>query len=310
MNRQHALSAIGTGLVAASAPLRASALATVKVATLPIDGTALPYYAKDLGYFQDAGIDLTIQNISNGAAIASAVLSNSVDIGSSELTALAAAYKRGLPVVIIAAGGVHVTGGLSTQLMVRKDSPLKTASDLSGKVIGVTGLANIAQYAPELWIDKNGGKSSTVKFLEVPLPELPSALQAGRVDAAWLTEPFIHNSAEFTRTFATCFDAVAPRWVLGAFFTSRAWASANRDLVNGFRTSIGKAAVWANANQDKSAVVLAKYSNRDPAAVKATYRTVYATQLVAAEIQPVIDLAARYGAIPASFPAQEIMYTG
>lgn len=309
MNRQHALNAIGTGLVSAAIPLRANALSTLKVATLPIDGTALPYYAKDLNYFQDAGIDLTIQNINNGAAIASAVLSNSVDIGSSEITALAAAYKRGLPVVIIAAGGVHVTGGLSTQLMVRKDSPLKTASDLSGKVIGVTGLANIAQYAPELWIDKNGGKSSTVKFLEVPLPELPAALQAGRVDAAWLTEPFIHNSAEYTRTFATCFDAVAPRWVLGAFFTTRAWAGANRDLLNGFRTSIAKAAVWANANQDKSAVVLAKYSNRDPAAVKATYRTVYATQLVAAEIQPVIDLAARYGAIPASFPAQEIIYT-
>jgi NitT/TauT family transport system substrate-binding protein len=310
MNRAHALSAIGTGFAAASIPGRARAAAALRVATLPIDGTALPYYAKDLNYFQDAGIDLTIQNISNGAAITAAVLSNAVDIGSSEITALAAAYKRGLPVVIIAAGGVHVTGGLSTQLMVRKDSQLKTAADLTGKVIGVTGLANIAQYAPELWIDKNGGKSSTVKFLEVPLPELPSALEAGRVDAAWLTEPFIHNSAAFARTFATCFDAVAPRWVLGAFFTTRAWASANRESLNGFRTSITKAAVWANANQDKSAAVLAKYSNRDPAAVRATYRTTYATALVAAEFQPVIDLAARYGAIPAPFPAQEILYTG
>ena len=112
MNRQNALSVIGTGLAAASIPIRARAATALRVATLPIDGTALPYYAKDLNYFQDAGIDLTIQNISNGAAITAAVLSNAVDIGSSEITALAAAYKRGLPVVIIAAGGVHVTGGL------------------------------------------------------------------------------------------------------------------------------------------------------------------------------------------------------
>jgi NitT/TauT family transport system substrate-binding protein len=309
MNRYHAVATIATGLLAASMPVVARATTSLRVATLPIDGTALPYYAKDLNYFQDAGIDLTIQNITNGAVIASAVLSNSVDIGSSEITALAAAYTRGLPVVIIAAGGVYTTGSLATQLMVRKDSPLHTAADLSGKTIGVTGLANIAQYAPELWIDKNGGKSSTVKFLEVPLPELPSALQQGRVDAAWLTEPYIHNSASFTRTFATCFDAVAPRWALGVWFTSRAWASANRDVVNGFRTAMSKAATWANANHDKSAVILAKYSNRDADAVRNMYRTTYATQLDAAQIQPVIDLAARYGAISAPFPAQEIMYS-
>jgi NitT/TauT family transport system substrate-binding protein len=310
MNRYQAVGTIGTGLLAAAMPVKARAATTLRVATLPIDGTALPYYAKDLNYFQDAGIDLTIQNISNGAAIAAAVLSNSVDIGSSEITALAAAYKRGLPVVILAAGGIHVTGGLSTQLMVRKDSPLKTAADLSGKVIGVTGLANIAQFAPELWIDKNGGKSSTVKFLEVPLPQLPAALEQGRVDAAWLTEPFIHNSLGFAKTFATCFDAVAPRWVLGAWFTTRPWAAAHKDVVESFRNAMMKAAVWANANQDKSAVVLAKYSDRDPNAVKSTYRTTYATQLDPAQVQPVIDLAARYGAIPAPFPAQEIIYTG
>jgi NitT/TauT family transport system substrate-binding protein len=309
MNRYHALNAIGTGLLSASIPAQARAASTLRLATLPIDGTGLPYYAKDLNFFRDAGIDLTIQDITNGAVIASAVLSNSVDIGSSEITALASAYYRGLPVVIIAAGGLHTTGSLATQLMVRKDSPLRTASDLSGKVIGVTGLANIAQYAPELWIDKNGGKSSTVKFLEVPLPELPSALEQGRIDAAWLTEPFIHSAASFARTFATCFDAVAPRWVLGAWFTTRAWASANRDLLDGFRTAMTKAAVWANANQEKSAVILAKYSHRDADAIKNTYRTTYATQLDASQIQPVIDLAARYGAIPASFPAREIMYT-
>ena len=74
MNRHQALSTLGTGILAAGVPARASAASTLQVATLPIDGTALPYYAKDLGYFQDAGIDLTIQNISNGAAITTAVL--------------------------------------------------------------------------------------------------------------------------------------------------------------------------------------------------------------------------------------------
>ena len=220
MNRQRALGTIGAGLATAAAAAPVRAATAVRLATLPIDGTALAYYAKDLNYFQDAGIDVTIENISNGAVIASAVIANSIDIGWTNIISLAAAHKHGLPGTIIAAGGIHTPGSLATQLMVRKDSPLRTASDLTGKVIGCTGLANVGQFGPELWIDKNGGTSSSVKFIEVPLPELPAALQAGRVDAAWLAEPFISAAEPFARTFATCFDAVAPRWMLGAWFTT------------------------------------------------------------------------------------------
>ena len=308
MKRLRALGLAGAGLMAAAFPSAARAATSVRIATLPIDGTALAYYANDLGYFKDAGLDVAIQNISNGGVITSSVLSNSIDIGWSNITSLSAAYTRGLSVVIIAAGGIHTTGSLATQLMVLKDSPLHTASDLTGKVIGVTGLANIAQYAPELWIDKNGGKSSTVKFIEVPLPEIPAALQQGRIDAGWLAEPFITTSAAFTRTFATCFDAVAPRWMLGAWFTTTAWANAHRDVVDSFRAVMSKTATWANANPQLSAPILAKYSNLDPNLLKSMHRITYGTRPEAAQIQPVIDLTARYGAIAASFPAQQLMY--
>src|ERR1700722_17616960 len=118
MNRQHALGILGAGFTSAAAFAPARAAAGLRLATLPIDGTALAYYAKDLNYFQDAGLDVSIQNISNGAVIQSSVLSNSIDIGWSNVTSLAEAYTRGLPVVIIAAGGIHTTGSLATQLMV------------------------------------------------------------------------------------------------------------------------------------------------------------------------------------------------
>lgn len=309
MNRQHALGIIGAGIVAAASPPGARAATLIRLATLPVDGTALAYYAKDLGYFQDAGLDVTIQSISNGAVITSSVISDSIDIGWSNIISLAAAYKRGLPVTIIGAGGLWVNGSLATQLMVRKDSALHTAADLSGKVIGTTGLADVGQFGPELWIDKNGGKASAVKFIELPFPQLPAALEEGRVDAAWLAEPFIHAAEPFARTFATCFDAVAPRWMLGAWFATPAYVSANRGVIDAFRTVISKSATWANANQALSAVILAKYSHLDPDTVRSMHRIAYATRPEAALVQPAIDLAARYGAIPASFPAQELMYS-
>jgi NitT/TauT family transport system substrate-binding protein len=309
MKRQYALGLIGAGLATAASPHGASAATAVRLTTLPVDGTALAFYANDLNYFQDAGLDVTIQTVANGAVITASVISNSVDIGWSNIISLAAAYKRGLPVSIIGAGGMSVTGSLATQLMVRKDSPIHTAADLSGKVIGTTGLADVGQLAPELWVDKNGGKSSAVKFIEMPFPQLPAALEAGRVDAAWLAEPFIHAAEPFARTLATCFDAVAPRWMLGAWFATPAYISANRGVIDVFRTVITKTATWANANHDQSAVILAKYSHLDPAVVREMHRITYATRPEAALIQPAIDLAARYGAIAASFPAQELMFS-
>jgi NitT/TauT family transport system substrate-binding protein len=308
MNRQHALGLIGAGVAAASASAPASAATALRIATLPIDGTALAYYAKDLGYFQDAGLDVTIQSVSNGGAITSSVVANAIDIGWSNIISLAAAYKRGLPVLIIGAGGVSTTGSLATQLMVMKDSPLHTASDLSGKTIGTTGLADVGVLAPELWIDQNGGKSSSVKFIEIPMPAIPAALQQGRIDAGWLAEPFVTTASPFARTFATCFDAVAPRWMLGAWFTTRAWADAHRDVVDSFRAVMTKTATWANANHEQSAVILAKYSNLDPALFKTIHRITYGTRPEVAQIQPVIDLSARYGVIAGAFPAQEMMY--
>lgn len=309
MNRRNALGIINAALTTTAAAAPASAATSLRIATLPIDGTALAYYAQDLNYFPAAGLDVTIQGMSNGAAIASAVISGALDVGWSDSISLAAAYKHGLPVTIIGAGGIHTPGSLATQLMVRKDSPLHTAADLTGKVIGCTGLANVGQLAPELWIDKNGGQSSTVKFIEVPLPALPAALQQGRVDAAWLAEPFIHIAEPFARTFATCFDAVAPTWMLGGWFTTPTWASAHRDAVEAFRAVMSKTATWANANHDQSAIILAKYANLDPNLLKNMHRIAYGTRPEAAQLQPVIDLAARYGAIAAPFPAQALLYS-
>jgi hypothetical protein len=39
------------------------------------------------------------------------------------------------------------------------------------------------------------------------------------------------------------------------------------------------------------------------------HRITYGTRPEAAEIQPVIELSVRYGAIAASFPAQELIYS-
>jgi len=79
-------------------------------------------------------------------------------------------------------------------------------------------------------------------------------------------------------------------------------------VVARFAGVIHEAAVWANANQAKSAEILAKYSHLDPAVVKQTIRARYATTLTPAQLQPTIDTAAHYKYIDAAFPAGDIIF--
>jgi NitT/TauT family transport system substrate-binding protein len=210
--------------------------------------------------------------------------------------------------VFIAAAALYSSAAPTSVLMVPKDSPLKTAKDLNGKTIGVNGLKNIAEYAPSMWIDKNGGDASTIKFVEINPTDDPAALEAHRIDAAFVAEPQITQAKATSRVFAKAYDVLGEGWMIAGYFTTRQWADAHPDLLRKFQAAMHETAVWANANPDKSADILAKYTKLDPALVRASYRAKFGEALSAAAIQPTIDLAAHYKLLD-SFPAANLIYT-
>ena len=63
-----------------------------------------------------------------------------------------------------------------------------------------------------------------------------------------------------------------------------------------------------NTNPDKVVPIIASHLKSDPAAVAATPRTIFAERLVAAQIQPWIDVTARYAKFPA-FPSADLVYS-
>lgn len=286
---------------------RAPAADPLRIASAPIDASAEAYYATDMGFFAQAGIDAQLSALSNGAAIASAVASNSVDVGFSNLISVAAAYKRNVPLTLLAPASLYLASDPTSVLMVPSNSPARTARDLDGKTFGASGLRTITEYAPRLWLDKNGGDSSTVKFVEMTFPQIVEALGASRIDAAIVAEPFIAEAKHVARIFANAYDAVGKRYLIGVWFTSAGWAQAHPDLARRFQTVLARTAQWADGHTRESGEILQKYGKLDPEVARTMLRVVYAPRFERAEMQPVIDLAARYGAIPASFDPQEMV---
>ena len=309
LKRSHALLVpLALGLAARPA-LAQAPKDKLRVAMPTLDPTAEVFYGVDMGFFDKAGIEIEMVPLVNGAAIVAAVASGTIDIGVGNALTAEAAFKKGIPITVIAPGAASENSAPSNVLLVLKGSPLKTAADLNGKVIGVSPLRAIGDVATSAWIDKNGGDSSTVKYIEVPFPQAEAVLVQGRADAAFCSEPFITQAKATTRIFANTFSALGDGFLVTAFFAGKPWAQANAPLVARFAAVIREVAVWANKNPDASADILAKYAKIDASIVKASVRSRFATTLTPAQFQPTIDASAKYKVLDASFPAQDLIFS-
>src|SRR5271168_2556321 len=114
---------------------------TVRVATIGGDIGAEIYYAKELGLFERAGLDVQIDPTTNMVAIVPAVASGQIDIAYNAVLTLALARAKGLPFSILAPANVYVASAPTAGFVaVTKSSPIQSARDLNGKAIAVNGL--------------------------------------------------------------------------------------------------------------------------------------------------------------------------
>ena len=162
---------LGLALAFGALPAAAQTREKITVAFPTVDPTAEVLYAYDMGFFDKVGLDVTLQPLANGGAIAAGVVSGAIDIGVGNVIAIETAHKKGLPLTIIAPGAANVNSLASNVLIVKKDSTLRTARDLNGLVIATNPLRSIGDLMISAWIDKNGGDSTTIKYIEIPFPQ-------------------------------------------------------------------------------------------------------------------------------------------
>jgi NitT/TauT family transport system substrate-binding protein len=104
------------------------------------------------------------------------------------------------------------------------------------------------------------------------------ASNTGRVDATLIAEPVLSDAlANGSRVLGYAYDAVAPTFMIGAWFTTGAWAKAHADTVKRFQKAMSASAAWANKNRAQSAQILTKATKID--VLPTMKRTTYAEKL-------------------------------
>ena len=274
--------------------------ATLNVGVIPIADVAPLYLGIDKGFFEEQQLTIKPQLAEGGAAITPAVLSGDFQIGFSNTISLLIAASEDLPVQIISQG---VLGGKTEKeawadLLVLKDGPIKQPKDLEGKTIAVNTLENICEVTIKASLEKDGVAVDTLKFTEVPFPDMNAALEAGRVDAACVVEPFVsQGKAGAARGIAPFYVRTAPDLTVATYFTSTQYAQQNPEVVDRFVEAMSKSLTYAESHPDEVRQVLLDYTEIPPEAAEQIKLPVWRTDLNEPTIEKLSELSEKYGLI-------------
>jgi len=289
---------------APAAPAAGSgALIPVKVGVIPIADTAPLYLGLAQGFFTDEGIDLSIETATGGAAIVPAVVSGDYQFGFSNLVSLMVANDKGLPLKVVSSA-VASTGDVGSDfgaVIVKGDSPVTSLAELNGKKVSGNSLNNIVDTVMRSSIDRLGGDSSSISFVEVPFPDASAAVANGQVDAAFVVEPFVTAAIDSgQRVISYGYADFDPNLDVAAYFSSAATVAGNPELVTKFQAAMKKSLQYAQANPEAVRAIIATYTKTPPAVLAKIVLPKYPTDFNVDAVTALGTAAAKYGVIKAA----------
>ncbi|SCL33764.1 NitT/TauT family transport system substrate-binding protein [Micromonospora rhizosphaerae] len=289
---------------------KAGGTAKVKVGAIPIVDVAPLHLGKEKGFFAEQGIDVEVVNTTGGAAAVPGVVSGEFDFAFGNLVSLIVARSNNLPLKAIAEGNSS-TGQQGKDfggVVVPKDSPIKSAAELSGKTVAVNNLKNIGDTTVRASIRKAGGDPTNVKFVELAFPDMPAAVAAKRVDAAWIVEPFFTVAQnQGARVIASNFVDTAPNLTISAYFTTEKNIKQNPDLVKRFTAAIEKSLKYAQEHPAEARAVLLKYTKIDPTVTEKITLPSWSGQINRESVQTMADLMLTDGLIKQKVDVSELL---
>ena len=272
----------------------------VSVGVIPIIDVAPLYLGIQKGFFSKRGLAVTAVPAQGGAAIVPAVLAGQQQVGFSNVVSLLIAKEKGIPLLSIA-GGASSTGDPAKDVnavLVAKGSTLKSAADLEGRKVAINSLNNIGDTTIKAAVEKAGGDPAKIKFVELPFPDMPAQLAAGRIDAAWESEPF--RSQIVAAGGRVLFDNLTetyPQLQIAQWFTSAPVQKKNPQLIADFVVGINESMQYATAHPDEVRSALGSYTKVTPEVAAKLVLPRWPTELDEASTKAVGDAAQKYGTL-------------
>jgi NitT/TauT family transport system substrate-binding protein len=232
-----------TALTLAPRAVRAQSPSKVRVGYIGILSDAPFFIGIERGYFKNQGLDVELSRFTSANDTIPLLATGQLEAsGGGVAPAIFSAVARDLPVRIVADRGSMPKGHGFNVFVVRKDlydsGAVRSAKDLRGRPIAITEPTSILYYELAALVKSGGLKLSDVEPVYLSIPDTPTALANGKVDASIIVEPFatsseIRNIAKIVTTM----DQVTPNLQNSCIFYSQLFGQRNNRAAIGWMTA-------------------------------------------------------------------------
>ncbi|GAA1802409.1 MetQ/NlpA family ABC transporter substrate-binding protein [Luedemannella flava] len=277
----------------------------VRVAALPIAETAALWAGISQGIFARHGLEVEVLPAQGGALAIPALTKGDLEFAIGQPFGPFRADLQDLGVVIVGNYASSYAGGDDINAVVAaKASGITRPRDLAGRKVSVNSLGAAGDVTIMESVAQDGGDPSTIKFVEVAFPDVPAQLQAGNIDAGWVTEPFVSQLKARGDTFIVApYQKTIPGLPTLTAFTTAKLTTEQPALVNDFAAAMKETLAWAKDPANNAALrqaLKAKMTSLPPAVADSLRLPDYTWTIDKASLQKLIDLAVKYKVLPKS----------
>jgi len=233
----------------------------VTVAYSPYESTALLWIARDRGFFQENGLNVTLRKYDSGSGSLDGVLRGEADmtIGVTEFPLVRQVFSgtqaRALGVV---------DHGFFTYLVARKDRGIAYPADLRGKKIGTT-IGTIAEFHLGRYLALHGMTLHDITLVDVKQPDdWVNAVADGRIDAIATAQPYADAARDRLGANAVVWPVQSHQPLYALVVSTDGWVKGHPDAAARLLRALGQADDFAAANPGGARAIVQKDLDLQP----------------------------------------------
>ncbi|MDX8034295.1 ABC transporter substrate-binding protein [Lentzea sp. BCCO 10_0856] len=273
--------------------------AKITLGVLPILDVASVHVAIKKGYFKAEGLEVDLKVIQGGAQAIPGLIAKELDFTFGNWVSFFAAQSKDAAKAVdgikLIADGYQAKPDMFL-ILAAGDSAIKGPADLAGKTIAINTFKNIAELTAKATLEAANVDVNSVKFKEMPFPDMQAAVQNKTVDAAFMVEPFITRAQRVAGQIKVLDAASGPtdNIPIAGYATSGQFAKNNPKTVAAFQRAMAKGQADA-ADRPTVEPLLVEYAKVDKETAGLVHFGAFPTTLDQTRLQRVVQLMQRYG---------------
>nr|SBO93049.1 putative extracellular solute-binding protein [Nonomuraea gerenzanensis] len=269
------------------------------VGVVPVPSSASLFIAEKRGFFKEEGLTVKTEIIQAPTAVMPKIVNGSMDAFMTSYVVLMTINDSGAAKLKLFQ---HTMGGAPnvSGVVVAKGSPIKSVTDLKGKTVAVNVLKALGQTVTNAHLQEAGVKPEEVKFVPVSFADQLGALSTGKVDAAWLVEPFLSAAKKGGATqIVDTTSGVTEGVPIDGWGVTEQWLAKYPKTAEAFHRALAKAQEVAGADRRAIDEVVPTYTQIPAETAAAMTLGTFTMEPDKASVQKLADLMHGYGYLKA-----------